>query len=551
MSERYHQPATRRTRAYLAVILILMGAGGTYVLSGCGGGASAPVPPAVNTTPTAHLPQRIQLFCGKCHENPPADTFPRSAWKTMVERMYVFSNDSAQALYPPPIEEVVDYFEQRAPLQLPPADIVRADHPLPVRFERRDYPVCAGPPKVKSPHVANVNLVHLFDPKHFDVLACEMKGGGVQLLQPYLPQPAWRVLYAPENDKDFHPAHAEVVDLDGDGIKDILVANLGNFLPTDRRCGSVVWLRGRGDGTFEPITLLKDKGRIADVQAADFNGDGKKDLIVACFGWKTVGEIYYLENRTEDWKKPRFDAKVLDERHGAIHVPIADLNGDGKPDFVAAISQEHETIVAFLNDGKGNFDKRTLYKAPHPGYGSSGIQLVDLNGDGKLDILYTNGDVLDDPYLLKPYHSIQWLENKSELKTKDDLTFTPHPLTPMYGVHRAVAADLDGDGDQDIVAVSFLPEENFKQRKELNLDSVIVLEQTKPGVFVRHSLETVACDHVTCAVGDVFGSGKPDIVMGNFMTRPVDHAITIWKNQGVTKSASGGRYPPGLAETGG
>src|SRR5262249_20622661 len=152
----------------------------------------------------------------------------------------------------------------------------------------------------------------------------------------------------------------------------------------------------------------------------------------------------------------------------------------------------------------GRFQKRTLYRAPHPGYGSSGIQLVDLNGDGKLDVLYTNGDVLDPPFLLKPYHSVQWLENKG------DLQFTHHPLTQMYGVHRAKAADLDGDGDLDILAVSFLPEGNFKERKERKLDAVIVLEQTARGVFARHSLETESCDHVSCAVGDIFGSGRQD-----------------------------------------
>jgi hypothetical protein len=37
-----------------------------------------------------------------------------------------------------------------------------------------------------------------------------------------------------------NPAHAEVADLDGDGVKDILVANLGREFPTDERLASVV-----------------------------------------------------------------------------------------------------------------------------------------------------------------------------------------------------------------------------------------------------------------------------------------------------------------------
>ncbi|HZV04844.1 MAG TPA: VCBS repeat-containing protein [Gemmataceae bacterium] len=474
--------------------------------------------------PKEASPAQVRRFCGMaCHGYPPAETFPRSAWRREVKQAYDFFRNSKLAIDFPSQESVALYYESRAPVELPFVEHAKPARPLPVSFKRKDYRMPAEP---FHPAVSNVNLVHLFDPRRLDVLVCEMRLGQVLVLQPYETKPTWKLLYSHGPDKGFNPAHAEVVDLDGDGIKDVLVANLGYFGPTDAPCGSVVWLCGLGDGRFQPYTLLDGVGRVADVQAADFRGCGKLDLVVAAFGWRNTGEVIYLENQTTDWTKPRFVPRVLDDRHGSIHVPVADLNGDGKPDFVALISQEHETIVAFLNEGKG-FRKETIWTAPHPAYGSSSIQLVDINGDGKLDVLYTNGDSLDPPFLLRPYHGVQWLENQGLFP------FQEHPLTSMYGVARAVAADFTGKGRKDILAVSLLTAEEYPRRKELQLDSIILLEQTAPGEFARHSLETIACDHFTCAAGDIYNDGRMHFVTGSCTLTggaAINQAVTIWEN---------------------
>lgn len=481
---------------------------------------TAPVPPP--SPLPADIAEQVHSFCGAaCHAYPPPDSFPRRYWRAEVQRGFKFYDDSGLSLRPPPVESVVRYYEERAPEELAAPEIKPASRPSALRFERISYP---GPAIPERFAIADVNLVRLSASGPLDILASEMRAGLVMHLRPADPSPAWKVLA-----RGGHPARTSVIDLDGDGLRDILVADLGNFGPTDRRCGRVVWLRARADGSFSPITLLEGVGRVADVQAADFRGVGRLDLVVAAFGWQSTGDLLYLENQTTDWEKPQFVSRVLDERHGAIHVPVTDLNGDGKPDFVALFAQEHETVVAFQNEGGGAFRKETLYTAPHPGYGSSGIQLVDLDGDRRLDVLYTNGDTLDEPYLFKPYHGVRWLRNRGGLR------FEARLLTPMPGVHRAVAGDLLGRGRQDVVAVSFLPHDKFPERKARKADAVVLLEQVEAGRFERHALATVDCDHTTCAVGDLYGTGRLDLVVGHFSSPSTDFPVTIWKNHGAGK----------------
>ncbi len=518
--------AGRRLLRFGIVTLLVLG-GGFLVVEGWRALFVVPTPsPPVFREATS---EQVHSFCAACHTYPPPDSFPRSAWFDEVMRGYQFAAASPELLRAAPSPgSVLLYYEARAPEALARVSPLISFLPPPVSFARTGHRL---PGSGVGPVVTNVSLARLSGTPGaaLDVLVCDLRSNRVLAFRPSAPaagggpdpKAGWRELAAMP-----FPAHAEAADLDGDGIQDVLVANLGAFDPTDDLVGSVAWLRGRLDGTFSPVTLLNDVGRVADVQAADLNKDGRLDLVVAAFGWRSTGEVLWLENRTTDWSRPTFVPHVLDERHGAIHVPVADLNGDGWPDFVAAISQEHETVVAFLNEKNGRFRKETVFTGPHPAFGCSGIQLADLDGDRDVDVLLTNGDILDMPVRLKPYHGIHWLENRGTFP------FTPRLLGAMDGVMRAVAADFDGDGDLDVAAVAYVPEGHVDGRD--GLDAVVLLEQTRPGRFIRHVLQKGACDHLTCVAADL-GGGRPGLVIGHgdFVSeaRTLD-GLTLWKNQG-------------------
>ena len=168
-----------------------------------------------------------------------------------------------------------------------------------------------------------------------------------------------------------------------------------------------------------------------------------------------------------------------------------------------------------------------IYTAPHPNWGSSGIQLVDLDGDGDLDVLLSHGDTFDDG-IVKPYHGIQWLENTGTYP------FVEHTLAQMPGVLAAHAADLDGDGDLDIVACALLA--GGSDVDEKTLPALVWLEQTSRGVFERHTIEMGTPRHATLDIGDINGDGALDIVVGNFsIEKPVTAWVEVWMNPGKKK----------------
>jgi len=233
------------------------------------------------------------------------------------------------------------------------------------------------------------------------------------------------------------PARKEVADLDADGRADIVVACLGSMIPTMARVGQVLLLRGEARG-FSQRAILSGVARVSDVRVADLDRDGDLDVAYAAFGSYKMGEVGWLEQRGDG----SFARRVLLERSGVSHVPIADLDGDGALDVVALVSQEHEELLAFFGDGRGGFELRTLFRAEHPMFGMAGIEMADMDSDADVDIVFANGDALDDDLFPKPWHGVRWLESTGGRR------FELHEVVRFPGAYALASGDLDGDGDR-------------------------------------------------------------------------------------------------------
>jgi hypothetical protein len=312
------------------------------------------------------------------------------------------------------------------------------------------------------------------------------------------------------------PAHAEAVDLDRDGDMDLLVASLGFLHPNNARIGAVLVLENDGRQRFTVRTLVDGVARVADARAADFDGDGDLDVSVAGFGYDD-GETSWLEN-TGAW---RFTMHVLQRLSGGINAVPADVDGDGRQDILTLVSQEWEEIWAFVNAGGGRFTPRLVWGSTNPDFGSSWISVVDLDGDKDPDILYANGDAFEyAPPNSRPWQGVQWLENTGQFR------FELHRIIGQQGATSPRAADLDGDGDLDVVIVTANADWNDPAAA-----SLAWLENDGKQGFTRHDVASSPTHLNTVDAGDLDGDGRPEAVTGGMhISRPYDRLgrVTLW-----------------------
>ena len=246
-----------------------------------------------------------------------------------------------------------------------------------------------------------------------------------------------------------------------------------------------------------PSTLIKSLNRPIELKARDLDGDGQEELISSEFGFMQGGMSVWKKNGTS-WTK-----KVLNPQTGATHVDVRDFNGDGRLDIVALFAQGDERIMLYTNKGGLNFEETRLLRFPSI-YGTSSFDMGDVDGDGDLDIVCTAGDNADFSTILKPYHGVYVYMNQGKM------TFKQQEFYPQNGATKVMVADLDQDGDQDLLSIALFPDVAKRPAEGLIYFKNMGKGFNQMAIPVNHLGRWSVMD-----IADIEGDGDLDVVLGS------------------------------------
>ena len=319
------------------------------------------------------------------------------------------------------------------------------------------------------------------------------------------------VIYDAAPDGRFGSTAVALADLDNDGDVDLIGGGLYSTGSLDN--GAVTIRRNNGNGTFgaAEIILFTNPNFVPmpkEITTGFINGDGFADIIAAVPSGRAIeGFVVVNSNGSGGFNTPVY----YEASQQTFDVAIVDLDNDGDGDVIT-VANSSAAVTVHENPGNGSFPVLPRYEVASL---SDAVESADIDNDGDIDIV-VNGEV--DIASIDPVVKI--------LKNNGNGTFAPAiDYTPARNFADMKLRDINGDGFVDLI---FAPDANYPPYHfgtALNLGNGTFAPTVVTDVF--------SCGDGSIDAADLDGDGDLDIVLTEEETCPgVDPHIFIFRNDG-------------------
>jgi hypothetical protein len=338
-----------------------------------------------------------------------------------------------------------------------------------------------------------------------------------------------------------------VQDVDGDGRADVLT--LGYAIGDGRnQAGELTVYRQSEPGRFSEPEVYVIGCNPWSMTLTDMDGNGRPDLVVADPGYRcadpsTANAVHLL---LQDPSLPgRFvPARKIVGDAGAYQAAVADFNGDGLPDIAAGgAGVDSRRLMLSLQDPahRGSFFQPITVPML---YSPSHVAAGDIDGDGRAD-LFINLYLGSTGYVWQSALSILLQQPGGGFGAPQQLS-----LQSGLNVRRLTIADVDGDGNTDLLAHFTPSSSDFQPRLTALLQGASGLGWSAAQDTALEGIDNLGGSGVTdcSAVGDLNGDGQPDLVLvgtytyGGGLVPKFGSKLNIMRHAGAGRCLPAGTY---------
>ncbi len=334
----------------------------------------------------------------------------------------------------------------------------------------------------------------------------------------------------------------------------VVINPCGNTIcPNVKSPATVAVLLGNGQGGFGPPTLYKTGGRLSSsVALADLDGDGHLDIVTTsecpskgyCDDQAGVVSVFYgIGNGQFQTPVTYFTYSI-----GTVSVALGDVDGDGRPDIIVA-SQCADPIscdiglygsIGVMLSSTG-FQPMQVYNSG--GNRTQSVQIADVNGDGIPDLVAASrcpaGNDCSFAYGYTSSGTVSVLLGTGTGTFQAATAYDSGGIEP----YAAMVSDVNGDGKPDLIAFNLIDENGGDTENA----SVRVLLGKGDGTFGSAMTYAAGAYATGAAVQDVNGDGKPDILVATTCTtqNSVSGCLGVLLGNGNGTFQSAPIYAPG------